>query len=106
MATKTQPTGPLADLTAFQRDILTVVAYRGDPHGLAIKEVLQNRYDEEINHGRLYPNLDQLVDQGLIEKGTKDRRTNSYELTERARDQLSADVNWRAAALELSEDDE
>jgi PadR family transcriptional regulator PadR len=71
------------DLTGFQRDILFVIAGNDNPHGLAIKGELDNYYNEDINHGRLYPNLDDLVDMGLIEKGERDRRTNEYQLTDR-----------------------
>ena len=78
------------DLTAFQRDVLFVVAGNDSPHGLAIKEALDGYYNEEINHGRLYPNLDDLVDMGLIEKGERDRRTNEYELTDRGVRELVA----------------
>ena len=65
------------DLTAFQRDILYVIAGMEDdshPHGLSIKDELDQHY-APINHGRLYPNLDDLVDMGLVEKGTIDKRT-------------------------------
>lgn len=78
------------DLTAFQRDIMYVVAGNDNPHGLAIKEALDDYYNEDINHGRLYPNLDDLVDLGLIEKGERDRRTNEYELTDRGVRELTA----------------
>lgn len=100
--TETEP-GPLADLTAFQRDVLTVVArLDGDekPHGLAIKHRLEDDLGKrEVNHGRLYPNLDTLVDKGLIEKGSKDRRTNSYTLTDRGQRELRSDLNWREGVL-------
>lgn len=78
------------DLTAFQRDILFVVAGNDSPHGLAIKEELDDYYNEEINHGRLYPNLDDLVDMGLLEKGERDRRTNEYEVTDRGEREIVA----------------
>ena len=60
------------DLTAFQRDTLYVIANIEDnpyPHGLSIKEVLGEHYATEINHGRLYPNLDKLARVGLVETG-------------------------------------
>jgi len=66
------------DLTGFQRDLLYVTAGLDEPHGLAIKEDLEDYYEKEIHHGRLYPNLDTLVEKGLVEKGEKDRRTNIY----------------------------
>jgi PadR family transcriptional regulator, regulatory protein PadR len=64
------------DLTAFQRDLLYVIAGLDEPHGLAIKEELEQYYDGEIHHGRLYPNLDVLVEKGLVKKGSRDRQTN------------------------------
>ncbi|WP_435175704.1 PadR family transcriptional regulator [Halorussus sp. AFM4] len=53
-------------------------------YGLDIKRTLERDewYGEEINHGRLYPNLDGLVDKGLLEKAELDKRTNTYDLTE------------------------
>ena len=83
------------DLTAFQQNILFVArGYQkgryttsrgGDgPAGLAIKDVLDRDewYDEEIHHGRLYLNLDQLVEKGLLAKSELDKRTNEYTLTD------------------------
>jgi len=51
------------DLTGFQRDLLYVIAGEKNPRA-AIKEELEDYYEEEIHHGRLYPNLDTLVDKG------------------------------------------
>lgn len=82
------------DLTAFQRDILLVIAGNDEPHGLAIKEMLDDYYEADINHGRLYPNLDTVVEKGLIEKGEKDRRTNEYTLTERGRREILARLEF------------
>ena len=55
-------------LTGFQRDILYVIVGLEELHGLAVKAELDDYYEQEINHGRLYPNLDDLVDKGLLEK--------------------------------------
>ncbi|MEF8774479.1 MAG: PadR family transcriptional regulator [Halobacteriales archaeon] len=82
------------DLTGFQRDCLYVIAGVEEPHGLAIKEELEDYYESEVHHGRLYPNLDELVEKGLVEKGQKDRRTNVYSLTERGRRELDARREW------------
>lgn len=71
----------LADLTAFQRDILWVLHHEGALHGLGIKSALRDYYQEDVNHGRLYPNLDDLVEMGLLDKGIRDQRTNEYQLT-------------------------
>jgi len=84
------------DLTGFQRDLLYVIAGLDGPHGLAIKEELEDYYEGDVNHGRLYPNLDALVEKGLIEKGQRDRRTNYYDLTARGERELSARQDWEA----------
>jgi DNA-binding PadR family transcriptional regulator len=78
-----------ADLTAFQRDILVAIgAHYGEdgeyPYGLAIKRSLEDYRQTAVNHGRLYPNLDTLVDKKLVEKSEIDKRTNRYELTDDA----------------------
>ncbi|ELY85049.1 helix-turn-helix transcriptional regulator [Natrinema gari] len=78
------------DLTGFQRDLLYTIAGQDDPHGLAIKEELEDYYEKEIHHGRLSPNLDEVVDKGLVEKGAADRRTNFYTLTARGRREIEA----------------
>lgn len=81
-------------LTAFQRDVLYVIGKLEDPHGLEIKEELEAYYESEVNHGRLYPNLDQLVEQELVDKGEKDDRTNEYQLTDNARERIRQRREW------------
>jgi len=34
-----------------------------------IRLSLEEYYDKPVNHGQLYPNLDDLVDAGFVEKG-------------------------------------
>jgi ribosomal protein L37AE/L43A len=92
--------GP-SDLTAFQIEALRAIARIDDvQYGLAIKAKLERYYGEEVNHGRLYPNLDHLVERDLIEKSQLDNRTNHYALTsagvrllETRLDQLSSAVD-------------
>ena len=73
------------DLTGFQRDLLTVIAGLENPNGLEIKSEMEHYYESTINHGRLYPNLDNLVEKGLIDKEEIDGRTNAYRVTRRGR---------------------
>lgn len=87
------------DLTGFQRDILYVVAKLDKPHGLQIKDELQVHYDENIRHGRLYPNLDALVEARLVEKGKKDERSNEYRLRSRGKRELRARIEWELGCL-------
>ncbi|WP_255193978.1 PadR family transcriptional regulator [Natronobeatus ordinarius] len=79
------------DLTAFQRDVLEAIGRleRADEttYGMAIGRALETKHGE-VNHGRLYPNLDDLVQAEFIEKTTLDRRTNRYTLTDEARAML------------------
>ncbi|WP_181692620.1 helix-turn-helix transcriptional regulator [Natronomonas sp. LN261] len=82
------------DLTGFQRDILYVIVGLEEPHGLAVKAELDDYYEQEINHGRLYPNLDDLVDKGLLKKGELDKRTNMYTVTQRGLREIEARRNW------------
>ena len=84
----------MQDLSGFQRDLLYTIAGYDRPNGLTIKSELETYYDAEVNHGRLYPNLDDLVEKGLIEKGSKDRRTNYYVLTSRGRREIEARREW------------
>lgn len=86
------------DFTAFQQNILTVLAEEPQ-YGLAIKRELERYYDSEVNHGRLYPNLDELVEDGLIEKSALDKRTNQYELSEEGYDLLLGELDWRFSKL-------
>jgi len=88
------------DLTGFQRDILYVISSGEDPHGLAIKNELDKYYNSEVNHGRLYPNLDTLVERGLVDKGQLDARTNVYTLTRRGRREIDARREWEDTYLD------
>ncbi|MFU1783192.1 PadR family transcriptional regulator [Haloarcula japonica] len=69
-------------LTGFQRDLLeAIAAVDDDPYGLALKDYLDERYADPINHSRLYQNLDQLTNDDLITREELDARTNVYTLT-------------------------
>ncbi|QZY00563.1 PadR family transcriptional regulator [Halobaculum rubrum] len=81
------------DLTAFQQNILVILSEEA-MYGLAIKRELESYYDAEVNHGRLYPNLDDLVELDLVEKSELDKRTNQYELTETGRKAVLDRLNW------------
>ncbi|WP_066385197.1 PadR family transcriptional regulator [Halalkalicoccus paucihalophilus] len=87
------------DLTGFQRDLLYVIAGRDNPSGLALKDTLETYYEKEIHHGRLYPNLDTLVNKGLVEKGEADRRANYYRLTARGQREIEARREWEQQYL-------
>lgn len=94
MAAEPTNTGPMDDLTAFQRDLLAVINHLDAPHGLGVKQEIEVLYREEVLHGRLYPNLDTLTEMGLIEKGEKDARTNEYRVTARGERELASHIAW------------
>jgi len=81
------------ELTAFQQNILVILS-KEPMYGLAVKRELESYYGTEVNHGRLYPNLDDLVEMGLVEKSELDKRTNQYELTEAGHDAVLGRVEW------------
>lgn len=68
------------ELTEFRYTILYMLA-DGSDYGLGIKRRLQDYYGQDINHGKLYPNLDELAIAGLVSKGKRDNRTNEYAIT-------------------------
>ncbi|WP_227380621.1 PadR family transcriptional regulator [Haladaptatus halobius] len=90
---------PITTLSGFQRDALAVLARDGPLYGLAIKRELEDLYDDDINHGQLYPNLDTLVESGFLKKSQRDRRTNEYEVTETAHDVLATHITWLGVCL-------
>jgi DNA-binding PadR family transcriptional regulator len=89
-----KPRQTARDLTAFQQNILVILSEEA-MYGLAIKRELEDYYDEEVNHGRLYPNLDDLVEMGLVEKSQLDKRTNEYGLTDDGLEAVLGQVEWK-----------
>lgn len=70
-----------------------MVAKSENTHGLALKRE-PNYYDEsEFHHVRQNPNLDALVDEGLVGKVMKHRRTSDYRIINRDIPKIGA---WRA----------
>jgi DNA-binding PadR family transcriptional regulator len=91
------------ELTAFQQNILVILAEEAR-YGLAIKRELEDYYDDEVNHGRLYPNLDDLVEMGLVEKSELDKRTNQYALTEEGYQALLDQLSWTFSKVVTDEE--
>ncbi|SDQ19037.1 PadR family transcriptional regulator [Natronobacterium texcoconense] len=89
------------DLTGFQRDLLYVIAGADQPSGQDVKGEIETYYSSEINHGRLYPNLDTLVNRELVEKGQLDRRTNYYEITDMGVEQIEQRREWERQYVDV-----
>lgn len=85
----------MQDLTALQRDTLVVINGIAEASGVEIIDELEEYYEQELFGGRLYPSLDDLVKQGLIEKTSQDGRTNAYSLTEAGDRLLDARLSWQ-----------
>lgn len=88
------------DLTGFQRDLLYVIAGANQPSGQDVKEEIEQYYSDEINHGRLYPNLDTVVNKDLVEKGQLDRRTNYYAITKDGEKAIEDRQVWKSQYIE------
>ena len=68
-------------------------------HGLGVKDELETYYDAEVNHSRLYTNLDKLINCGLAERSKRDGRSNEYSITETGYDVLFAQLAWQAKSI-------
>lgn len=71
----------MLDLTGLQRDCIVAIDSHESLKGLTVTDALDVYYGKEIADGRLYPNLEELVSAGYVEKGQIDDRTNSDSLT-------------------------
>jgi len=89
-------------LAGFRRDILIVLANTGATHGRAIADDLESFRSEKVNDGRFYPNLNALVDAGLVEKreNEHDKRSHEYALSERGQETIREHAQRIAGALE------
>lgn len=90
------------ELTGFQRDLLYVIAGMDRPSGQMIKREIE-RHIGEVNHGRLYPNLDTLVEEELVDKGKHDRRTNFYQMSEAGEQLLRERREWEDQYVEFAD---
>jgi DNA-binding PadR family transcriptional regulator len=94
----TEEAEPLKSLTGFQRDALAAIAAEDGQSGQEVKKRLERHYDE-VNHGRLYPNIDALVREGMVRKGSIDRRTNSHTATAEGRSALRRNAEYQLGSL-------
>lgn len=90
----------MIDLTGFQRDVLYVAVSLDAPTGARIKNELEAYHEISIHDGHFYPNLDVLVDRGLINKEPKNQRANTYLVTDRGYEILRERHAWKRDRLE------
>ncbi|EMA25646.1 helix-turn-helix transcriptional regulator [Haloarcula argentinensis] len=82
------------DLNNTERDMLTVIAGLDAPMGTEITAELEEYYDTEVTAGRIYPQLDAMIEKGLIRKEDKNGLANEYYLTKRRVRDLQAHREW------------
>lgn len=93
------------ELTRFQIDALTIIAAE-KRIGTEINDELSEYYDKDVNHGQLYPNLDTLVEKGLVDKTPRDRRSHFYAITELGKEVLHARWDRLTTHLQVAYEDE
>jgi DNA-binding PadR family transcriptional regulator len=94
------------ELTLFQHELLYGLAETGATHGLGLRDRVEDRFEGPIHHGRLYPNLTELVEMGLVKKRSLDGRTNEYELTEEGQSLITSEAERRSRIAAAMSDDE
>ena len=92
---------PPTESARFQRDLLAVIGrLSGDrSNGETIHQQLEQYHDTETNHGQLYQNLCELVEEGCVEKRSLDGRTNMYRLTEIVHMRMTTNGEWVAGCF-------
>ena len=69
------------DLNSSKRDLIVEIYQLDQPSGQDIRHRMKAEHNEDVDHGRLYPNLNDLVDLGLLDKGEQNLRSNYYQIT-------------------------
>jgi DNA-binding PadR family transcriptional regulator len=85
----------MQELTGFQRDVLFVLNGLGASHGARLKRELERARYESVLPGRLYHNLDVLVEQSFVEKREGSGRENEYQLTQEGRASIREHNEWQ-----------
>lgn len=94
------------ELSAFQLFLLFAADRSPVKHGLGLKKEIEDLLGSKQNHGRLYPNLDQMVEDDLLDKFAIDERTNGYKLTPKGGRVLDAALLWMLKQREYSDIDD
>lgn len=101
------------DLTRVQRDMLFAIARQDEKsHYRNIKRTLNDYYEKAIYNGhsreyetrRVFPHLDALVENGLVEKIEHDERLDFYRLTAAGRRTIAERLAWQRECLENEPD--
>ena len=87
------------ELSRFQIELLAVANTMDEPSGQDIRRAYDELTGSDTNHGRLYPNLKELVELGCVTKGKHDDRTNYYECSDKGREALEAHAGFIGECL-------
>jgi len=90
----------VAELSAFQRDVLWLLADESSLKGVEVMRRLEEYYGDPVHQAQLYTNIDGLAEYGLIEKERAGGRSSVYSLTEAGRRSLSARQAWIGGAAD------
>ena len=82
------------ELTAIQRDLLFVVAGLENASGKGIKRELERTQDRGLLPGRVYSNLDELVEADYVVKVPTGGRENEYCVTDDGHDAIKHRLRW------------
>lgn len=85
---------------SVERDILYILVSGDQMAGTAIGDELKKYYGSDMSHGRIYPNLDRLVEKRLISRGQIDGRTNYYTLTDAGQAMIRDHREWKQQYIE------
>lgn len=93
----------MLDLTALQRDILFAVASLDSPNGQEVRRELMDTQARDVLSGHIYLSLGELVEEGLVEKSSRDGRSNEYTLTEEGRTWVRERFEWEESYVSVEE---
>lgn len=82
------------ELTGFQRDLLFVLSGIGISTGQQLKRELQRKLDQPILSGRIYDNLEVVIEKRYVHKSERDGRTNEYRITGRGQEVIQTRLDW------------
>lgn len=90
------------DLLNMRLAVCVVLADKTAANGREIKHAIEDRAGEHIGDPRIYPVLQDLVDQGVIERTELNPTHTRFQLTEDGRAQLDDLHDWMTRCLDDS----
>lgn len=89
------PSGIYHCLTAFERDVLTILAGHDDPAGVEVRSELNTYYGTPVEESRVYQALTKLADKQFVNSSAQYGRTNAYQLTTQGERVLAAGKEFK-----------